>query len=249
VLYSASDVAHRLSQLDLDREQAAYVALHSKRYAYLLNGLIEFASPRGGSGEGLRILDIGPGMQTTLLRETFPHAIVNTVGYPNRLAQPRDGERHFDYDLTSSSDPTTWPELPLHDVVVFAEVIEHLATSPLSLLQCIAGWMAPRGVLAIQTPNVLALSGRIRTVLGRNPLGDVSQLTSGTHNPGHFREYTLDELATVGRAAGLEPLRGRIENYFVHPGRAGRLYDWISAIAPRGMRHGITIYLRKPESR
>jgi 2-polyprenyl-3-methyl-5-hydroxy-6-metoxy-1,4-benzoquinol methylase len=128
---------------------------------------------------------------------------------------------------------------------LLAEVIEHLAVSPVAVLERLGGWLLPDGVLVIQTPNALALHKRMRALFGRDPLGAGGQLTGPSHNPGHFREYTLSELIEVGLAAGFEPLESSVRNYFRHPGALARAYDTVTAALPSGTRQGITLYLRK----
>jgi hypothetical protein len=128
---------------------------------------------------------------------------------------------------------------------VLTEVIEHLAVSPVAVLRRLGGWMLPGGVLVIQTPNALALHKRMRALFGRDPLGAGGQLTGPSHNPGHFREYTLGELIEVGEAAGFEPIESSVRNHFRHPGALARAYDAVSALLPAGTRQGITLYLRK----
>jgi hypothetical protein len=124
-------------------------------------------------------------------------------------------------------------------------VLEHLAVSPLALLRRLAAWLLADGVLVIQTPNALALHKRLRVLFGRDPLGSGAELTGPSHNPGHFREYTLAELLEVADAAGLDPIDSSIRNYFRHPGPLARAYDAATAVLPAGTRQGITVYLRK----
>jgi Methyltransferase domain len=199
--------------------------------------------PRDDRGR-LRILDVGPSFQTLLLRDAFAGDVVDTLGFANRLTPPREGERHVDWDLTEAGRGDA-PEIGGYGLIVLAEVIEHLAVSPKALLGQLAGWLLPGGVVVIQTPNALALHKRFRALVGRNPLGAGGNVGGSSHNPGHFREYTLAELREVGEAAGLEVESASISNYFRHPGVAARAYDAATSALPAGTRQGITAYLRR----
>jgi SAM-dependent methyltransferase len=79
------------------------------------------------------------------------------------------------------------------DLVVSFQVIEHLS-DPTGFLKSCASHATPGGAVAMVTPNRLRLSNRIRVLGGGRPkLGD----------PQHFREYIAEELAALGREAGL----------------------------------------------
>jgi SAM-dependent methyltransferase len=234
-----------LGDLELSAVEAEYLRLHRPRFEHLIAGMEALVVDGRGRGEP-RILDVGPSFQTVAFRERWPEATVDTIGFANRLTAARDGERHLDWDLTEAPWRERWPELgDDYDFVVIAEVIEHLATSPLAVFRWAATCLAAGGRLVVQTPNALALHKRLRVLAGRDPLGAGSGLTGGSHNQGHFREYTRAELATLGEAAGLELESVSIRNYFRHPGAGARLYDRLTAMLPAGTRQGITVYLRR----
>jgi len=235
----------QLDELGLEGEAADYAALHAPRYAILIAGLRERL--RAGSPDGtLRILDVGPQAQTILIRSAFRTAIIDTVGFANPSAAPRQGERHVDFDLNLAGDVERRPVLGPYDAIVLAEVLEHLATSPRAVLDCLAGWLRPGGLLVVQTPNALALHKRLRALAGRNPLGAAGGVAAPSHSQAHFREYTLGELRELAAAVGLEASEAVLANHFRHPRATRRLYDRLTAALPAGTRQGITLYLRRP---
>ncbi len=234
-----------LGDLGLTANQAAYLAVHSHRYETLLAGARECVADLPARDGSLRLLDVGPALQTVLLRRVFPDAVVDTLGFENELAPPRDGERHFPLDLNHLDDVGPAREVPPHDVVVVAEVIEHLATPPRTVFEAIASWVAPGGWALLQTPNALALHKRVRALVGRSPLGDAGDVRAGTHSAAHFREFTADELVELAEATGLEVARLTVSNHFHHSGSARRAYDRITEALPAGTRQGITAYLRR----
>ena len=52
-----------------------------------------------------------------------------------------------------------------YDVVVLAEVVEHLYTSLSIVLSWVAGWLRPPGFVVIKTPNGAALHKRLRLLV------------------------------------------------------------------------------------
>ena len=76
-----------------------------------------------------------------------------------------------------------------------AEVIEHLYTAPEIVLKCIKKIIKQNGYFIIQTPNAASLSKRMKLMFqGRNPY---EMIRVDHNNPGHFREYTVDELEKI----------------------------------------------------
>ena len=223
----------------------AYVGLHAPRYAILLAGLRERLLA-GGSAGPLRLLDVGPAAQTVLIRRSFPGATVDSLGFANPQAPPRERERHVDFDLNRAGRIDERPALDPYDAIVFAEVLEHLATSPRAVFDCLAGWLRPGGLLVVQTPNALALHKRLRALAGRNPLGTAGNVAAPSHSQAHFREYTLAELHDLARAVGLVPEGAVLTNHFRHRGAGRRLYDRLTELLPPATRQGITLYLRRP---
>src|SRR5579859_188624 len=73
------------------------------------------------------------------------------------------------------------------------------------MLACARAWW----LVAITTPNLVALSGRAQLLLGRSPHNVEFDASSGTS--GHIRYFTFDTLETLVVQAGLRPL-GRWTN-------------------------------------
>lgn len=234
-----------LGNLGLTADQRAYLEIHAPRYERLLDGLRGCIAGLGKAEADLRILDVGPALQTVVLRRAFPFATVDTLGYANPLAAPGESERHVDLDLNRVADPAQRPDIGPHDAIVVAEVIEHLAVPPRAVFESLAGWTAPGGWVLIQTPNALALHKRARALAGRNPLGGAGDVSAGSHSGAHFREYTLAELEELASATGFEAARADVANHFRHPGAARRGYDRLTERLPAGTRQGITLYLRR----
>ena len=210
--------------------------MHGRRYEALLAKVKELAPERP------RILDVGQAYESERLRE-LPGAVVDTLGFGDERFPPRDGERHVPFDLKVAAQRDTWPELSDYDVVVCAEVIEHLPVSPLPPMQLMASALRPGGWLVLQTPNAARVGNRLRLLAGRNPF---EELRDDLVSPGHIREYTVDEVVELGRAAGLEPGGWLTANYFETGSRANAILRRLEPLVPRRQRAGITAWLQRP---
>ena len=210
-------------------EERKYLATHARRYELLLDEIAR--NPPS------RLLDVGPSYEAELIRERFPSARIDTLGFYDERFPPREGETHTELDLTAAD----WPSIGPYDTIVCAEVIEHLHTSPVRALRMLRSFLAPDGWLIIQTPNAAALSRRFWLLAGRNPF---EPLREDLHHAGHFREYTLAELEGLAERAGFAVERAERQNYFLTGSRKNRLLVEASFLTPAPLRQGITLALR-----
>ena len=87
------------------------------------------------------------------------------------------------------------------DVVLFCEVIEHLANDPVTALLHIKRVLKPNGILILTTPNVCRMENIIKLIVGGNIYDPYSRHgIYGRHN----REYTRDELFLLLKHVGFE---------------------------------------------
>lgn len=223
-------------------EQKKYLQIHEPRFQKVLD-LVRTLELNSGSD----ILDIGPSMLTSMLRKTYEDYNVYTFGI---VGEGKDGghlpaniinkEKHFEYDLNDTSNRETWPAPRLFDVIICAEVIEHLYTSPEYVLQFFNSLLAPQGTLILQTPNAAALIKRLTLLAGRNPY---ELIRKNEKNPGHFREYTVDELIDFVEKAGFTIQSVFLENYFRLYPRTYKVvsYRILQRILGRNWWDGITL--------
>ena len=181
-----------------------------------------------------RVLDVGAGFQTVLFRERLPAVDVLGLWVP-RFAAPEGAGEHHVIDLNGSE----WPPLGPYDMVVAAEVIEHLLLGPATVMRRLADYLEPGGRLIVQTPNAAAVHKRLRLLAGRPPFGPMPEDRSGDR---HVREYTTDELVAAGRQAGLEALSVERASYF----GSGTLRRVAGRLLPPGLRLGLTVTFRRP---
>jgi hypothetical protein len=208
-----------------------YLAAHGPRYDLLLRKVRELAPERP------RILDVGPSHEAALLAD-LP-ATVDRLGLLDPRFPPADGEQHIEFDLRNAEHPERWPALDAYDVVVCAEVIEHLSMSPVHVLRLLRTAIPNGGWLVIQTPNAARISNRVRMLVGRNPF---EMLRLSSSSPGHIREYTVAELLSMAREAGLEPGGWLTANYFVTGSRSNRVIRRLAPVMPASLRAGTTAW-------
>jgi SAM-dependent methyltransferase len=213
-----------VAETALTPEWREYLAYHRRRYAALMG----VAATLGGT----RVLNVGPMFETRMLRDAGLH--VDTLGFPHPLFPPGEGERHIEAELNA---PAVEGDAS-YDLVVAAEVIEHLHRAPALVLDWLAGWLRPEGWIILQTPNAVALHKRVRMLAGRNP---IEPIRVDAANPGHFHEYTLGELRDAAAAAGLEVGGWQAANYF----GSSRAYAALGRVLPASLRHGVTMWLRR----
>jgi trans-aconitate methyltransferase len=219
-------------------EVQAYRRYHARRFAVLCETVATLVPPSSA-----RILDVGPNLQTALLRESLPHVRVDTMGYAHPLVPPRERELHIELDLNEAAGNARDPSDQRYDVVVLAEVIEHLHVPPELVLGYLASWLQPAGTLLVQTPNAVALHKRLRMLVGFNPSEPIRM---SRQNPGHFHEYTLSELDSAAQRAGLRASGAITANYFGELTVLGRAYAVLGHVLPPSLRHGITAWYRRP---
>jgi SAM-dependent methyltransferase len=83
------------------------------------------------------------------------------------------------------------------DYAVFTEVLEHLHYHYIPLiLSKISRALKPEGVLVLTTLNIASLFGRLRLLLGIQPIYHY-----------HAREYTMKEVVSLLREAGFEVVK------------------------------------------
>jgi SAM-dependent methyltransferase len=238
----------RFSARALRGGDRGYAAYHAPRYAVALELLERF-----GLAAGSAVLDVGASRLTGLLREHFG-AAVDTLGFGADRQDPEG--RHFELDLNRTTSREGWrQDLPAYDVVVLAEVLEHLHAAPEHVLGFLATLLKEGGLLLLQTPNAAALPKRIKLLLGRNPY---ERIRLDPQNPGHFREYTVRELTAIAGTAGfrVEALRRGFyfDARFAHgpggeprPGGrgVGAVKNVLYRCLPGAFAEGITLVLRR----
>lgn len=186
-------------QLDLSSEERERARFSSRRYFPLLDFLAADA-PRPSQ----KILDLGGGIGSVavamkVLWGGTCHLADFHVPSPSRQAVLRSFgvDQFFAVRL---DEPRALEALPRdYDLIVFAEVLEHLLTNPLVLFREFYDHLVPNGCLLLTTPNQARTSNRLKLALGRSIKEPSRFPTDGSPGYGHVMEYTMDELEQLLR--------------------------------------------------
>ena len=154
----------------------AYAAFHRPRFMFLIDVLRSC-----GATATSRILDIGASPLSSLIA-TELGIRVESMGLESE-SEANDFAHHR-FDLNALQDRTQWrTEFGQYDIIVFAEVLEHLYTAPELVLPYLRELLVPGGVLLLQTPNAVAFRKRAKMVLGVNPF---ERIRTERDNPATF---------------------------------------------------------------
>ena len=153
----------------------------------------------------------------------------------------------IDYHLADRDGGFAFPDRK-YDVLMLHNVIEHLHSSPRSLLNKLLRYVRPGGILAITVPNAANLRKRIHLLLGRTNYNRFEYFYwyPGLWH-GHIREYVRGDLLLLSEFLGLELLE--LSTYHLQldrlPVTARRLFVAFSVLAP-GTRDSWMLIARKP---
>ena len=164
-------------------------------YARFGNGVVaaraEALLPAGG-----RVLDLGcaSGGLLALLRPRAGHLAGLELSRSAAAAAAQIGDEVVQGSIED-------PDLPFapgsYDVVVLADVIEHLPRPQAALARAI-GWARPGGAVVVSVPNIAHWRARLTLARGQWPSHD-----SGTFDSSHLRFFTHASLDGLLRDAGL----------------------------------------------
>lgn len=132
------------------------------------------------------------------------------------LADRRDifARAGIEFIPSNMNYPEPFPKLASRrfEIVIIAQVIEHILNHPLGLIQSLARLMRPEGMMVLTTPNPYNVMGALRMLRGHTMLWGTQEFISQAKFDGnqaisqgdiHYREYAQDELADMLTAAGL----------------------------------------------
>lgn len=169
-----------------------YAEVHFKRH----NKIISFCK-KYKPGKKTRVLDIGRSNLSVLLSNYY--SSLTTLGFDladddggHRELSPIENCDHIVFDLNRSEFVEEWPAInEKFDLIVFSETVEHLPIAPEFVLLFLNSLLNKDGVLILTTPNAASIIKRRILLFGKNPF---ERIRFNLNNPGHFREYTKDEV-------------------------------------------------------
>jgi len=230
-----------------NRHRIATAVTHALKLAHAATtqGALEGAAPSAPGSTGstalteqrpppLRVLDVGPALESELLGVFLPAAELETMGWADHRYQPANLQRHHPFDLNDSIDPQRCPRTEPFDLILLLEVIEHLHTAPSHVFKYLRSCLRPGGHLLVSTPNAAWLRNRWRLLFGRNPFEPIRE---DPRNPGHFRELTPQELQTLLDRAGFKIVSFQIDSLYAFSSKSGRRFSRIAQLLPQTFRH------------
>jgi methionine biosynthesis protein MetW len=142
-----------------------------------------------------RILDVGcgTGSISALLRD---HLQVDIVGFEPNVARAKAAASRGIRVFAEELDADTLKDLGEFDVVLFADVLEHLV-EPAAMLEMVAPALAPGGCVITSVPNIAHWAIRLDLLRGR-----FNYQPTGIMDATHLRWFTAETLNRLFTAAG-----------------------------------------------
>lgn len=164
-----------------------------------------------------RCLELGANPYfTTMLLKKFSSLELSLANYFGPLPNGENTQKVYYRDMNSgnkATEPFTYQHFNVEDdafpyadaefdLVIFAEILEHLQNDPCKVLREIKRVLRPGATLIITTPNVARLENVTRLLAGENIYDPYSGYGPyGRHN----REYNRHELIQLLRHEGFVP--------------------------------------------
>jgi methionine biosynthesis protein MetW len=167
----------------------------ARTYATFGNGAIAARAQRLLPAQG-RVLDLGcaSGGLLALLRPGASHL----AGLELSASAAKAAAEVADLVVQGAlEDPGLPFQAGSYDLVVLADVLEHLADPAVALGRATA-WCKPGGSVLVSVPNVAHWRARLTLARGRWPSEE-----SGTFDSSHLRWFTRDAVAALLAEAGL----------------------------------------------
>ena len=197
-----------------------------------------------------RVLDIGRSRLSAMLLEQYES--VTTLGLPLEITagyahsegwDPSPG-RHFAGHIVCDLNRVDDASIPAgrFDLIVFAEVVEHLYAAPEAALAWLGQFLKPGGIILCTTPNAAAFTRRVRLLMGHNP---AERLRRDLRNPGHVREYVRKDLHDMAKDARLEVAgHSYCDDGIPRPPHRSIVEKSLSALFPSLSRAQMIVYRR-----
>lgn len=154
-----------------------------------------------------RILDVGSGQFALLCRHLLDvRCDVADIDSRYTAVLERHGVGFVQLDLSQGGPDAG----PIYDLIVMAEVIEHVPRPPHLVFRDMAECLKPGGRLLVTTPNLYRLRNALRMLRGQR-IFDHFRFPEKDRPLGHFLEYSLEQMRWQLSEAGLEVELARID--------------------------------------
>jgi 2-polyprenyl-3-methyl-5-hydroxy-6-metoxy-1,4-benzoquinol methylase len=148
----------------------------------------------------------------------------NVVSFRHRASGMKTEFQRDQFNL--ESDPFPYADNTI-DVVLCAEIIEHLLHDPMAMLVEIHRVLKPNGTLVLTTPNLISWHAILKAIKGLSPL-EFSYFMTYQQPPllQHAKEYLPDEITGMLEAAGFT-IEKLTTPYFLHPHEKFSVAEWL----------------------
>lgn len=196
--------------------------------------------------EGVRVLDVGCGSGTITLKANMGKSNTVLCVEPDEDRAAISAARGLDV-ICGLVDEELLRERGPFDVIIFSDVLEHLA-APADMLRLAAGALAPGGFIMASVPNVAHWTVRLKLLIGR-----FDYKPAGIMDATHLRWFTRKTFRKLFESQGFRVLAfepaptawvGTYEKlpFGLIPWRArDRIVTWLSHVFPAlfGAQHVI----------
>ncbi len=182
-------------------DQVEYLEYHRERFYELDNLLVAILA----ASQAPRILDVGMSINSVIVKHLLPSASISICDRAD-IVIPADSEFILhNVDLTDPELDSV--DLPgVFDVIVFAEVLEHLLANPVRVFRFLLRHLDAEGRLIVTTPNFFSGGNVDAFGKGINPQPMYpARLKRGEEAEFHVREYSMSELLLLSEEAGGRP--------------------------------------------
>jgi SAM-dependent methyltransferase len=177
-------------------ELNSYYAISRERYFLTLGYLADLDLPSPA-----KVLDVGGGQFAILAAKLFgDKATIGDIGDAYRAPADAAG---VDFTVCNLLDDDPPSFRGAFDLIILAEVVEHLPVPPYIVLSKVRSWLKPDGALLVTTPNLFRLRNVVRMLRGRDPF-DKFMLPRDDVSLGHQTEYSAEHLGWHIREAGFK---------------------------------------------
>ncbi len=193
-----------------EEKQKEYGNVHRRRFLELFNLSAELTA----GIERPLVIEFGVSPYTRLYKKLMPGVRFHCADFvkPGSCVSTADFivdesygiDESYGVDLTRrvSREASLIPK-GSYDLVLFAEVIEHLPCNPIEVLEWLLSLLKPGGYLLLTTPNMF--SNMPAFMFYDNPLPPFPREEEKASHSAHWREYSHIELLRYVQAAGGKP--------------------------------------------
>ncbi len=198
--------------------QREYLPQHKTRFRELFKASTHLLAGRPSP----KLLEFGASEFSAFYKLLIPDLILHLsdrptpadyIGFTEQVGVERLGcDAYFAMDLEqptgswarSRANGGNWPHPQDYDLIVFAEVLEHLVVNPTDLISALLALLKPDGFLYLTTPNFFRAENREKWLALENPQQVYPAADGNWDRHHHHREYGAAELLRFVQQAGGE---------------------------------------------